>query len=91
MAEKHPSDAVQHGEPRNDCGCSVVEVVCARDIASVVTLQPVTYLSDLFTEVAAKNTLSLHFGDYNRYCLAKLMFCTITKLYTFCHIFFQFQ
>lgn len=53
--------------------------------------QPVTYLSDLFIDVAVKNTLRLHFGDYNQYRLAKLMFCTIITLYTFCYTFFQFQ
>lgn len=45
-----------------------------------------TYLSELFMEVAVKS-VSLHFGDCNQYCLAKLMFCTITKLYTFCYTF----
>lgn len=34
-----------------------------------------------------KNILGPHFGDCNPYHLAKLMFCTITKLYTFCYTF----
>lgn len=90
-SEKHSSNAWQHVEPLNDCVCSVVEIVCKLEIASVGTFQPVTYLSDLFIDVAVKNTLRLHFGDYNQYRLAKLMFCTITTLYTFCYTFFQFQ
>lgn len=32
-------------------------------------------------------SVSLHSGDCNQYCLAKLMFCTKTKLYTFCYTF----
>lgn len=53
-----------------------------------MTFQPVTYLSELFMEVAVKSMLSLHFGDYTQYRHAKLMFCTITKLYTLCYTFF---
>lgn len=53
-----------------------------------MTVQPVTYLSELFMEVAVKSMLSLHSGDYNQYRHAKLMFCTITKLYTLCYTFF---
>ena len=44
-------------------------------------------LSEFFMEVAVKNILGPHFGDCNPYHLAKLMFCTITKLYTFCYTF----
>ena len=54
-----------------------------------MTFHPVTsYLSEFFMEVAVKNILGPHFGDCNTYHLAKLMFCTITKLYTFCYTFF---
>lgn len=45
-----------------------------------------SYLSELFMEVAVKS-VSLHSGDCNQYHLATLMFCTITKLYTFCYTF----
>lgn len=45
-----------------------------------------SYLSDLFMEVAV-NSVSLHSGDCNQYHLAKLMVCTITKLYKFVILF----
>ena len=49
-------------------------------------------LPEFFMEVAVKNILAPHFGDCNPCHLAKLMFCTITKLYTFCYTFSpQFQ
>lgn len=35
-----------------------------------------------------QNMSSLNFGDCNQYHLAKLMFCKIAKLYTFCSTFF---
>lgn len=37
-------------------------------------------------EVAVKS-VSLHSGDCNQHHLTKLMFCTKTKLYTFCYTF----
>lgn len=37
-----------------------------------------------------KSVLSPPLGDRNQYRLATLMFCTFTKLYTFCYTFFPF-
>jgi hypothetical protein len=75
-------------ESFSDCVCSIIVEDWPFLLlnCSCVTFQPVTYLYELFMEVAVRRSmLSVHFGDCNQYHLAKLMFCTIAKLYTFCY------